>query len=231
MSSGTGRGSSVLGSLRPLGMIVMIALSAGAVPADASTCGGVTALQREVVVALADIERSVDPCGESGELIAIVKRFQHCAGARYQICIDSGSEWNFIERGPADAGELQTKITWNPDLSTVLETGCDGDPNKPVSRDPTASLLHELVHAVQDCAGLDPAEHELEAVRVENIYRRAHNLCQRTRYGDQPLPAFMSVPCEPSTCRCGTHADGAAAGSPPSRVAPISRRAQARRVR
>jgi hypothetical protein len=43
-------------------------------------------------------------------------------------------------------------------------------------RDPTASLVHELAHAAQDCSGLNPGEHELEAVRIENIYRRASGL-------------------------------------------------------
>ena len=87
-------------------------------------------------------------------------------------------------------------------LRSELEWGCDGDPDKAVRRDPAASLLHELVHAVQDCAGMDPADHEFEAVQIENIYRRANKLCQRTRYGNEPLPSEMRVSCEPTDCRC-----------------------------
>jgi len=53
----------------------------------------------------------------------------------------------------------------------------------------------ELVHALDACEGRNPCEHELEAVRVENVYRRAAGLCQRTRYGDVPLPASMTNYC------------------------------------
>ncbi len=87
-------------------------------------------------------------------------------------------------------------------------------------RDPTASLLHEVVHAVQDCEGLEPSEHEFEAVRVENIYRRDRHLCQRTRYGEQILPAAMLVACEPGRCSCvGSGTNLAAAAAPSTAVA------------
>jgi hypothetical protein len=55
---------------------------------------------------------------------------------------------------------------------------------------------------VQDCRGLDPVEHEFEAVRIENIYRRGRGLCQRTRYGQERLPSAMLVSCEPDNCLC-----------------------------
>jgi hypothetical protein len=84
---------------------------------------------------------------------------------------------------------LRRTIGWNPALRSELEPGRDGDPGEPLRRDPTASLLHELVHAAHDCQGLNPGEHEFEAVRIENIYRRAAGLCQRPGYGDEPLPA------------------------------------------
>ena len=71
-----------------------------------------------------------------------------------------------------------------------------------VTRDPIASLLHELVHAVQDCEGLNPGEHELEAVRVENIYRRAAGLCQRTGYGAMALPSDQIRICTEAICSC-----------------------------
>src|SRR5262249_55048590 len=69
------------------------------------------------------------------------------------------------------------------------------------------SLLHELAHAAQDCAGLNPGDHELEAVYIENIYRRAAGLCQRTSYGDEPLPATMVKLCGPGECGCGPPRD------------------------
>jgi hypothetical protein len=130
-----------------------------------------------------------------------------------RICTDARSERNFIERVPTAPDGLRSTITWNPDLRSELERGCDGDAKRAVLRDPIASLLHELVHAVQDCAGLDPADHEFEAVRIENIYRRARQLCQRTRYGDQPLPAAMRVSCEPGACSCHS-ADGRLVAAP-----------------
>jgi hypothetical protein len=58
-----------------------------------------------------------------------------------------------------------------------------------VLRDPVASLVHEIAHAVDDCEGRNPAERELEAVRIENVYRRAAGLCQRSAYGDDTLGA------------------------------------------
>jgi hypothetical protein len=115
-------------------------------------------------------------------------------------------------------------ITWNPELQSDLEETCDGDRTRAVRRDPTASLLHELVHAGQECAGLNPGEHELEAVRIENIYRRAAGLCQRTGYGDALLPPEMVRTCRTGDCPCSAPGaaplliqateDGAPAASP-----------------
>jgi hypothetical protein len=158
--------------------------------------------QAVVNAAIAQIERSVDPCGESAELGRILHQFRRCAARGVRICTDPRSERNFIERLPTASSGMRSTIMWNPDLRSELERGCDGDVTRAVLRDPVASLLHELVHAVQDCAGLDPADHEFEAVRIENIYRRSRQLCQRTRYGDQLLPAAMRVPCDPGSCRC-----------------------------
>jgi hypothetical protein len=93
-------------------------------------------------------------------------------------------------------------VTWNPELRSELEGACDGDATRLVTRDPIASLLHELVHAVQDCEGLNPGEHELEAVRIENIYRRAAGLCQRTGYGAISLPADEIRICTSAMCSC-----------------------------
>lgn len=170
--------------------------------------------QADVGAALSEIERSIDPCGESGEVLELIRQFRRCARAGVRICTDEQSERNFIERGTGLDG-LGSTIIWNPQLRSPLEVGCDGDPDRAVLRDPTASLLHELVHAVQDCNGLEPSEHEFEAVRVENIYRRARRMCQRTRYGEQLLPSDMLVGCDPGHCGCtGSHRGLMAAAAP-----------------
>jgi len=170
-------------------------------PVGARTCKDAASF-RDVNVALAEIEGSVDPCGQSDEVLRVVREFRRCATGRYRICLDLNSERNFIDPGTQTTGSTTT-ITWNPELRSELEHGCGHHAGRPVLRDPNASLLHELVHAVQDCRGLDPTEHEFEAVRIENIYRRAQGLCQRTRYGEDPLPPPMIVACAPGDCSCG----------------------------
>jgi len=55
---------------------------------------------------------------------------------------------------------------------------------------------------------------EFEAVRIENIYRRARRMCQRTRYGDQLLPADMLVGCDPDHCRCTGNRGALTAAAP-----------------
>ena len=131
-----------------------------------------------------------DPCGESADVIALLDRLETCAGSAYDIRISATADRNLFDR---------RTITWNPDLRSELEPAPDS-----VMRDPIASLVHELVHAAHQCAGLNPGEHELEAVRIENIYRRAAGLSQRTRYGDTPLPPAMVRVCRPERCPCST---------------------------
>jgi hypothetical protein len=176
---------------------VVVLLQAHVVAAQ--SCGEI-ATNHDVTAALREIEATIDPCGESPEVVSLLARFRQCVGPSYRICVDQQSDRNFIERG--GDGELPTTITWNPTLTTTLEPECAGDPRRPVQRDPIASLLHEVVHAVQHCSGLDPADHELDAVRVENIYRRARGLCQRTRYGDVALSRALMVACDPGHCTC-----------------------------
>ncbi len=149
------------------------------------------------------MERSTDPCGESAQIAALLKQLEHCSASTYRVCTSLQIDRNVFDRpvGGPDESVIRT-IIWNPELRTELEPSCDGDQTKPVLRDPTASLLHELVHAVQDCAGLNPGDHELEAVEIENIYRRAAGLCQRTSYGDEPLPATMVKLCSVGSCSC-----------------------------
>lgn len=154
--------------------------------------------------ALEEIAASVDPCGESTELRVLVERFRAC-GARARLCVDDRAARNVTESGSA---AQPTTVTWNPRLRTELEPYCAATAG-PLLRDPTASLLHEIVHVVQDCDGFDIAAHELEAVRIENIFRRARGLCQRSGYGDQPLPEAERIACAPGDCPC-TPADDAA---------------------
>ena len=154
-----------------------------------------------VTEALARIRSSVDPCGESPQVVALLDKLEHCTATNYQICTSQESDRNWFDRPGRDPAFMRT-ITWNPTLLTAIELGCDGDPSKPVLRDATASLLHELAHAAQDCDGLDPAAHELEAVRIENIYRRAAGMCQRRGYGDESLPIERVRLCEPGHCSC-----------------------------
>ena len=154
---------------------------------------------RQVTDALDRLRRSVDPCGESPQVLAVIERLERCTRARYEICTDQITSRNLLE--PHDADEPGT-IIWNPELRSELERGCDGDSARPVVRDPVASLLHEMVHAVDDCEGRDASAHELEAVRIENIYRRAAGLCQRAAYGDTPLPAEVVKSCSPEHCEC-----------------------------
>jgi len=145
----------------------------------------------QIASAFDTIRGSIDPCGESGQLVDMVDRFERCA-MRYDICIDASASRNLMQ--PHGMEQTGT-IIWNPGLRSGLEAGCDGDATREVSRDPVASLVHELVHAVDDCEGRDAASRELEAVRLENVYRRAAGLCQRTAYGDRQLESGPFSTC------------------------------------
>jgi hypothetical protein len=176
---------------------------------------------RRIADALGRLRGSVDPCGESPEMLAVLDRLEHCVRSRYQICTSAESSRNLFDRPTGSDGEARPRtITWNPGLRSELESGCDGDPARPVMRDPVASLLHEIVHAVHDCEGLNPGEHELEAVRIENIYRRAAGLCQRAGYGEYPLPREMVKSCMPGRCACSVPATDAAGHAPAPLVGP-----------
>jgi hypothetical protein len=169
----------------------------------------------QIADALGRIRRSVDPCGESAQIRALLHELERCTRARYEICTDTTATRNLFDRAGKDG--LGT-ITWNPELRSELEPGCGDDPAGHVMRDPVASLLHEIVHAAHDCEGLDPAEHELDAVRVENIYRRAAGLCPRSGYGDDRLPTEVMNGCAargsvPRETRRATTADRQAADS------------------
>ena len=154
-------------------------MSANAPPVQCEQVPGTT----QIASAFETIRRSVDPCGESAQLVDVVDRFERCA-TRYDICIDGTASRNLMQ---PNGVEQTGTIIWNPELRSELEAGCDGDASREVMRDPVASLVHELAHAVDDCEGRDAASREREAVRLENVYRRAAGLCQRTAYGDRQL--------------------------------------------
>jgi len=173
--------------------------------------------QSQIDAALARIRTSTDPCGESPQVATLLQQLSQCGYENFRICTNTRIDRNVFERPSGERGEGSlTTIKWNPQLHTKLEEGCDGDPTKPVLRDPTASLLHELAHAIQACMGLNPGEHELEAVRIENIYRRAAGLCQRRSYGRELLPSYMLKTCDAWQCSCSTPGNGSqlAQGAP-----------------
>ena len=211
-----------------IGMATLVLLNAHSGAAYPLPCQGAAA-QADIQVALKRIRAAVDPCGDSPVIAALLDKVERCAATSYRICTDLTSDRNWFDRPNGDPKLIRT-ITWNPGLVTPIEFGCAGDPNRPVLRDATASLLHELTHAAQDCDGLDPTANEFEAVRIENIYRRAAGLCQRTAYGTDPLPLDMIRNCAPGKCPCTTPAmqrPGPGLGpNPPSAAAGVSADAQ-----
>jgi hypothetical protein len=154
---------------------------------------------RRIVEALSRLRQTVDPCGESAEVTAVLDALADCRTARYEICVSADTDRNLFDRPTARDG-VRT-IVWNPELRSALEPRCE-EQGPSVHREPTASLLHELVHAAHDCAGLDPGQLELDAVRIENIYRRAAGLPQRAGYGVEMLPASVRRTCAPDGCPC-----------------------------
>ena len=189
--------------------VALLSTPAGAQLAACGSDGDALA----IASALRAIRQSVDPCGESPELTAMLAAIEHCASGTSRICTDRTIHRNLFDR--RTAGGART-ITWNPELRSVLEPSCTDEPDEQVLRDPTASLVHELAHAAQDCEGLNPGEHELDAVRLENIYRRAAGLCQRREYGDDRLPAEMLRTCTRTSCSCSMPLQIATAASGPS---------------
>jgi NleD-like pathogen effector protein (putative zinc metallopeptidase) len=198
-----------------VGLAVLVMLGSSPARAELRACDPSAAEARELADALDRVARAVDPCGESPLVADVLAAIARCRARSYRICTRPTSRRNEMER-PEDArgAPLPRTIVWNPALRTELERGCDGDPAAPVLRDPTASLLHELVHAADDCRGVNPGEHELDAVRIENAYRRAAGLCQRTGYGDVPLPASVVRSCGPRRCACEPGAPAAASARP-----------------
>lgn len=197
------------------GLALLGALASNPAAGIIVPCGNQPERERiRIERALQTIRSSIDPCGGSSEVSELLREVETCPTGRYEICIDRTATRNVFDRPSGAHRRSQTRtITWNPDLRAEIEQGCGGDPGFPVVRDPIASLLHELAHAAQDCRGLDPREHEFDAVRIENIYRRATRSCQRTRYGADFLPTSMLLSCEPGGCVCRPPTDSASAGT------------------
>ena len=189
-----------------------VALLSTAADAQLAACGS-DGDASAIGNALRAIRQSADPCGESPELTAMLAVIEHCASGPSRICTDPTIHRNLFDRQTTAAPRT---ITWNPVLRSVLEPTCSDEPDEQILRDPTASLVHELAHAAQDCEGLNPGEHELDAVRLENVYRRAAGLCQRQEYGDDRLPAEMLRTCTRTNCSCSTPPQIATAASGPS---------------
>src|SRR5262249_13491257 len=117
-----GAGASSAGAL---GAAAVLAVVLGAVGAHAQLVPcrrGTDATQ--IADALDRTRRSVDPCGESPQIVTLLDELEHCTRARYQICTDTTASRNLFDRAGADG--LGT-ITWNPELRSELEAGCGGD--------------------------------------------------------------------------------------------------------
>ena len=206
-------------SMRALVAVVLLHASAAVIHAELVPCRQPSDARR-VADALVRLRAAADPCGESAELTAVLDALVACPTARYEICINPGADRNLFDR-PNTRDGVRT-ILWNPDLSSELEPRCD-EHGSAVRREPTASLLHEIVHAAHDCTGLEPGQHELEAVRIENIYRRAARLPQRAGYGAEQLPPSMRRTCGPASCTCGVPgASETAATEPTFRFEPVA---------
>jgi hypothetical protein len=179
--------------------ILLLGMSANAAPARCEHPAGTAQIES----AFETIRRSIDPCGESGQLVDLLDRFERCA-ARYHISIDLTASRNLLQpRGVEQTGT----IIWNPELRSELEAGCDGDATREVTRDPVASLLHELVHAVDDCEGRDAASRELDAVRLENVYRRPPASASAPRTAIAGSTPYRSTPADGTPRR--SHRPGA----------------------
>ncbi len=84
---------------------------------------------RQIGKALERIAHSVDPCGESAEVIAVLDTLRRCSRMSYEICTDTHIERNVFDRPMDEHGQpLRRTIGWNPGLRSELERGCDGDP-------------------------------------------------------------------------------------------------------
>jgi hypothetical protein len=106
---------------------------------------------------------------------------------------DTQNDADSAAAGGTGAG-TGTTTGWDPGYTDPYGDG--------TARDPCASLLHELRHALDGEQGtrdsrLDGATsiktNEIEASKEENRYRKKKGLPQRGKYGDKDLPASAKL--------------------------------------
>ena len=101
--------------------ILLLGVSANAAPVRCEHPAGAAQIES----AFETIRRSIDPCGESAQLVDLLDRFERCA-TRYDICIDPTASRNLLQpRGIEQTGT----IIWNPGAAprtrSGLRRGCD----------------------------------------------------------------------------------------------------------
>src|SRR5262245_55236247 len=79
----------------------------------------------QVADALDRLRSSVDPCGESAQVLAVIDGLERCKTAPYEICTDGMTSRNLLE---PHADDEPGTIIWNPQLRSKLERGCVRDP-------------------------------------------------------------------------------------------------------
>jgi hypothetical protein len=193
---------------------IMIGISAGAeiVPT------GEDCYTNEVELALQAIS------GSSPELSDLVATLTQIQGLRVEIQLVRGtaailevSEANL----PDGTKSSLIKIGWDPDgVSGVPAWSFRGRmPDERyqdgVCLDMTAALAHELQHAYDLYVGFPSSEDdasgiwtsEIDAVHLENKYRKANGLCLRTTYGSSKVPGVPAATgkCAMTAPSCPTH--------------------------
>jgi len=98
--------------------ILLLGVSANAAPVRCEHPAGAAQIES----AFETIRRSIDPCGESGQLVDLLDRFERCA-TRYDICIDPTASRNLLQpRGVEQTGT----IIWNPALPPSSKRSATG---------------------------------------------------------------------------------------------------------
>jgi hypothetical protein len=59
----------------------------------------------QIADALGRIRRSVDPCGESAQIRALLHELERCTRARYEICTDTTATRNLFDRAAKTGSE------------------------------------------------------------------------------------------------------------------------------
>lgn len=169
-------------------------LASSALPVTAQSkivIEGDAAFVQKVQAAIQAIKDANDPEGELRALIEALEMSANCHVIR-QTDTEQGSHCKPDDpKKEKDRSGTGTTIEWEADSTDLYDTD--------VARDPTAALLHELAHAAAADQGLATDEtvpgpdgpidqDEQYAVVIENIYRDAVNIPERTKYGNRELP-------------------------------------------